>query len=100
MLRNFLYVGRIVVPEWKKELLEIVDGLHSRIVSEEIFEKVASILSDKKRKSLITNLNDEMLPLRQQLLCSKCDKKFTGAPSKGNGGKFYYYHCRNRCNGS
>ena len=100
ILRNNIYSGKIIIPEFKKEPLEIVNGLHQKIVSVETFEKVASILSGKKKKQFASNSNDEILPLRQQLLCSVCGKKFTGAASKGNGGKFYYYHCQSRCNGN
>lgn len=100
MLRNVVYLGKIFIPEWKKEPGEIVDGLHPEIISAEIFEKVSAILAGKKKALVTTKPNDELLPLRQQILCPKCGKKFTGAPSKGNGGNFYYYHCQSRCTGN
>lgn len=100
MLRNVVYIGKIFIPEWKKEPQEIVDGLHSKIISIEVFEKVASVLANKKKIPIVIKDNDELLPLRQQILCPKCGKKFTGAASKGNGGVFYYYHCQSRCTGN
>ena len=100
MLRNVIYIGKIFIPEWKKEHEEIVTGLHSAIISEETFKKVQAILSGKKKMPVTIKANDELLPLRQQIFCSVCGRKFTGAPSKGNGGIFYYYHCQQRCTGN
>ena len=100
MLRNVVYIGKIYIPEYKKESEEIVDGIHEPIISGEVFEKVKAILDGKKKIPSNVKENDELLPLRKELLCSKCGKKFTGAKSKGNGGSFYYYHCQSRCTGS
>jgi len=100
MLRNVIYIGKIFLPEWKKEPEEIVEGLHPAIISENTYQKVQIILSGKKKIPLTSKPNDDLLPLRQQIFCSVCGKKFTGAPSKGNGGIFYYYHCQQRCTGN
>ena len=39
----------------------------------------------------------DQLPLRGFLSCTKCGKTLTGSGSKGNGGKYYYYHCFDGC---
>lgn len=33
------------------------------------------------------------LPLRGFLKCASCGHKMTGSGSKGNGGRYFYYHC-------
>ena len=42
------------------------------------------------------NARDEY-PLRGHLICSRCGAKLTGSSSKGNGGKYFYYHCTPKC---
>lgn len=49
MLRNVAYTGKILIPEWKKDNQEIVVGLHPILISEEVFNKVAYVLSGKKK---------------------------------------------------
>jgi site-specific DNA recombinase len=36
-------------------------------------------------------------PLRGYLECRKCGKNISGSASKGNGGKYYHYHCTRGC---
>ena len=100
MLRNVIYIGKIFIPEFKKEPDETVEGLHPALITEDTFKKVKFILSCKKKPQVNTTTNDELLPLRQILICPKCGKKYTGGPSKGNGGKYLYYHCQSRCTGN
>ncbi len=100
MLRNVAYTGKILIPEWKKDNQEIVVGLHPILISEDVFNKVAFVLSGKKKSITVEKPNDEFLPLKQEILCSVCGKKYTGAPSLGNGGLYWYYHCQKRCTGS
>ncbi len=38
------------------------------------------------------------LPLRGFLKCRKCGANLTGRSSKGNDGKYFYYHCNIKCN--
>ena len=49
MLRNVAYTGKILIPEWKKDNQEIVVGLHPILISEDVFNKVAFVLSGKKK---------------------------------------------------
>ena len=94
MLRNPFYMGKIRVPAYKDEPEQIVDGLHEGIVEAETFYKVQDILDGKRKKSpkLSKAINPDLF-LRKFLVCPICGHALTGSESKGNGGKYAYYHC-------
>ena len=83
----------------KKEILELsgVD-VHSNLVKISK-ARVQDLLEGKRKKNAqpIMHSVHEKLPLRGILQCSKCGKKLTGSGSKGNGGRFFYYHCSKGC---
>ena len=98
ILHNQFYIGKIFIPAYKDEVQLTVGGLHMPIIEEEIFYKVQDVLSGRNKKR---NLSGRMsakpeLPLRGFMLCSSCESKMTGSASKGNGGRYFYYHC-NKC---
>ena len=95
LLKNQFYIGKILIPAYKDEAEITIDGVHESIVEESVFYKVQDILFIRKKKN---NLPDKKvakpeLPLRGYLLCHHCGKKMTGSASKGNGGRYFYYHC-------
>lgn len=99
ILKNPIYMGKIVVPAKDDEPKVLVEGLHDAIIPEEVFYQVQNILSKRKRKSNrpVYNSMREELPLRGLLYCSSCQSKMTGSPSRSqNGKKYFYYHC-NSC---
>ena len=93
MLRNVFYIGKIRVPEYKEDEEVIVDGIHEPLIDEETFNEVQRILDGKSKKPLITKKINPDLYLRKYLICPVCGKRLTGSTSKGNGGKYTYYHC-------
>lgn len=100
LLRNTIYIGKILVPESKDEEAHLVDGVHEGIVSEKTFLNVQRILN--RRRETNTHLSSkeklrEEFPLRGYLVCYKCQKNWTGSKSSGNGGKYPYYHCDRTC---
>lgn len=98
MIRNPVYIGKITVPAYKDEDIEIVEGLHQGIVLQRLFYQVQDLLNGRKRKTKKWSLKDENLPLRGHIQCSRCEKPLTGSASTGRlGGKYYYYHCRKGC---
>lgn len=98
VIRNPVYIGKITVPAYKDEDMEIVEGLHQGIVPERLFYQVQDVLNGRKRKTKKRSLKDEHLPLRGHIQCSRCGKSLTGSASTGRlGGKYYYYHCRKGC---
>jgi site-specific DNA recombinase len=98
MVRNPVYCGKVFVRAYKDEPAEILQGIHEPIISEELFNKVQDILNGKRRNLPPKHTRKEELPLRGILQCKKCGSNLTGSGSKGNGGKYFYYHCVKGCN--
>jgi len=98
LIKNKLYCGQVYVRPNSIEKGYWGSGIHVPLVSEEIYNKVACILSGRQQsqKSLKVKSRDSNLPLRGFLECPGCNRKLTGSKSKGNGGHYYYYHC-NEC---
>jgi site-specific DNA recombinase len=98
MLRSVVYTGHIYIKPWKKEKEEIVLGLHDGLINEETFNKVQQILMERGRKLKIVKRKPEF-PLRNFLICPKCNKNLTASASRShNGTLHYYYHCQKGCN--
>lgn len=98
MLRNPIYCGRIFIPAYKDEAESIIPATHEALISEELFYEVQDVLNGRKRKFPAKNTLKEELPLRGFLECRKCGTRLTGSASKGNGGRYFYYHCSKGCN--
>lgn len=97
MLRNRAYIGQVKVPEYKGQEPYWINGLHDSIVDSETFAKVQDVLIGKRRNAKPPSKKNEALPLRGMLECGVCGNTLTGSISKGNGGKYGYYHCRGKC---
>ncbi len=95
MLKSILYMGKIIVPAFKSEACAVVKGLHTPIVSEEIFKEVHVVLMGKK-KSYKGVTQNENIPLVGFIQCPQCNKIMTGSGSRGNGGIYHYYHCQRK----
>lgn len=93
MLQNRFYMGKIIVPAFKDEPEQIVNGLHQPIINAETFEKVQFVMNGKK-KSYKGITKATQTPLVGLLHCPKCNRPMTGSGSKGNGGVYHYYHCQ------
>ena len=95
ILRNIFYKGKIRVPATKTEPEVIVDGLHTPLVTEEVFDRVQDIMDGKRKKQ--PKLTKPIKPeyyLRKFLVCPHCGRAITGAPSRGGSGSTYsYYFC-------
>lgn len=98
LIKNPVYCGRIFIPAYKTEPAEVIPAVHEPIISGELFDEVQDILCGRKRKYPPKQSLKEELPLRGYLLCRKCGNKLSGSASKGNGGRYYYYHCAKGCN--
>lgn len=97
LIRNPVYCGRVLVPQFGKEKQHIVKGLHEKLISVVLFEQVQDILNAKGRtKRPQTEVPDQM-PLRGFLLCPVCNKTLTGSASKGHTKRYFYYHCSGKC---
>lgn len=96
MIRNPIYCGKVVVPAYEQENRYLVNGLHERIISEDIFKQVQQILNNQGKPKRRTTTNNQ-LPLRGLLTCPLCFKNLTGSASKGKYTYYHYYHCMNGC---
>ena len=95
ILKNPIYAGKIVVPEYGDEPEEIVDALHESLIDMKTFQKVQNCLNVRKKYSHKQSKLNENLPLRGHLECPKCKSNLTGSASRGKSGKqHYYYHCQ------
>jgi DNA invertase Pin-like site-specific DNA recombinase len=97
MLRNRSYIGQVKVPQYKKEDSYWTDGLHEAIIDIKTFEKVQRVMQGRGRNAKPPSRRNDALPLRGFLECGLCGGSLTGSVSKGNGGKYGYYHCRGKC---
>jgi site-specific DNA recombinase len=97
MIRNPVYYGKIVVPSFKDENLQLVEGQHEPIITFELFHKVQDVLDGKKSIKGTKVVSPELLPLRGFLVCPKCGRMLTGSASKGRNRYYYYYHCSSMC---
>jgi site-specific DNA recombinase len=97
LLKNRVYLGMTKVPEYKKDVTYWIDGLHNAIITPELFNKVQFVIDERNRHAKCPQKKNENLPLRGFLECELCGGNLTGSISKGNGGKYGYYHCRGKC---
>ena len=99
ILKNPAYMGKIFFPAENGEPSYLIQGIHEPLVSEELFNKVQTILNakhQKRNRPSITTKRVE-LPLRGILRCTCCEGLLTGSPSRSKTGKqYFYYHC-NTC---
>ena len=97
VIRNPFYCGRVFIPAYKDEHEQTVKGIHEPIITEELFDQVQRVLDAKKKKWPAKQNAREEFPLRGHLVCKRCGNNLTGSSSKGNGGKYFYYHCNPKC---
>ena len=94
MVRNPLYYGGIVVPAYKDEPEEIIQGEHEPIIDKTTFDEVQDVIDGRTRcKPKLRKTDKPDLFLRRHLVCPVCGYGITGAYSTGNGGKYAYYNC-------
>lgn len=97
MLRKPIYMGKIVVPEYKKEPELLVDGRHEALIDAETFYKVQVILDGKRWKGIVPSHRNELFPLRNYLICDETGENMTASSPTGRGGKkHHYYHNRSK----
>ena len=100
ILNQIAYSGRIKIKAYKDESEQIVDAIHTPLVSIDTYEKVQYELDNRRRIKHKPSKQNDLLPLRGYLTCSKCGGNLTGSGSRSKTGKkHYYYHCssKNSC---
>ena len=96
ILKNPFYMGKIAIHAWKNEPLEIVQGNHPALVSEETFNLVQEYMSGKRRLK-VSFMRSEEFPLRGFMDCPECGRKLTASASRSrNKSLHFYYHCQRK----
>jgi len=65
------------------------------ITKEEMYQ-IQLVRSGKAKKLSKYNKYNPDFPLRRTVLCGSCNKPLTGSAPRGNGGRYFYYHCPNK----
>jgi site-specific DNA recombinase len=96
MLRKPIYAGWLTVNNWGSR----TRGKFEPIISQEVFDRVQTLLRGKKIGITPYQRNNEDFPLRHYTRCETCGKPLTGSWSKGRTQKYAYYRCANsKCKG-
>jgi site-specific DNA recombinase len=80
---------------------KIVDGVHEKMITKEVFMKVNDIVSSSTKYGVPHKLENVHMPLKVFITCSDCRQPFTGYIVKKK--NLYYYKCRTngcKCNKS
>lgn len=85
------YAGIIVNP-WTSEEKE---GLHRPMITKNEMYQIRLIRSGRIKKAKYERYNPDF-PLRRTIICASCVIPLTGSASRGNGGRYFYYHCHNK----
>ena len=92
-LRNPIYKGRIIKPEWNID----VTGDFEPLVTDAVFDTVQAVFDGKKPTRSHTRDHPDF-PLRRVVRCGRCTKPLTGSWSKGRNKHYPYYRCpKGRC---
>ena len=92
ILRNPIHCGRVVIQKWSVS----VQGKHTPIVSEALFDEVQDTLDGKKGAKQARSRDHPDFLLRG-VLCDACGGSMTGGYSTGKlGMKYAYYNCIKR----
>ena len=100
MLRNPFYMGKVRVKERIDKVTEevipehFVDGQHEPLITEATFNAVQEVINGKRKGSpKQSNVSNPLFFLKKFMACPICGRSITGSSSKGNGGRYGYYHC-------
>ena len=85
------YAGIIVNPWTGKD----VDGLHKPMITKEEMYQIMLIRSGKA-KAVKRNKYNPDFPLRRTVMCATCSRPLTASAPRGDGGRYFYYHCQNK----
>lgn len=86
------YAGILINP-WTGEKR---DGLQTAMITKEELFRIQLIRTGKSLNNTQRNRCNPLFPLRRTGVCASCTRPLTGSVSRGNGGKYAYYHCSNK----
>jgi site-specific DNA recombinase len=92
LLNQPLYAGYLELPSWNVPLRK---AQHEGLISLATFERIQERLNGKARGPARADLNEDF-PLRGFVACDDCGQPLTANWSKGSGGSYPYYLCRQK----
>ena len=93
ILTQPFYAGFVEFSKWEVEKRQ---GIHTALVSPELFEAVQRKIHRPANVSKVRQDIHSDFPLRGCVNCAYCGGKLTGAWSKGKKALYPYYFCQNR----
>lgn len=96
IIRNPVYCGKIIIPQFKDEEAHLVTGQHEALISESLFYEVLDVLDGRRRNNKTKIRSMDELPLRGHLICPRCGLNLSGSASKGKTKYIHYYHCNSK----
>ena len=100
IIRNTVYMGKIYIKPWKKELEQLVIGLHPALITEATFYKANEVLDGKKRNMIFHLDKTDLYPLKGFLLCPTHNLALTAYGARGRNNKIHHYYLCTKCKGS
>jgi hypothetical protein len=94
MLRNPVYAGWVSLKSDPDTAP--VRGLHTPLVTQELFDRVQAVLDGRKPPAIARRKINPDFPLRRLVRCEACGIPLTGAFCKGRSSKFPRYWCRQK----
>lgn len=90
--KNLKFYAGIIVNPWTREEIQ---GLHKAMISKEEAYQIQLVRSGKARMAKRNRYNPDF-PLRRTVICGHCNRPLTGSSPRGNGGRYFHYHCYNK----
>lgn len=89
-----ILVNRAYIGEVKLKTGQYIIGKHSPIIDRDIFDRVQGVLRGNIPWAVQHSRKNPDFPLRNFVVCAKCNTPLTGSFSTGKSGKKYpYYRC-------
>ncbi len=90
--KNLKFYAGILVNPWNGDEYK---GLHRPMITTEEYHRTQLVRAGKAFK-VIRDRHNPVFPLRRTVLCGSCKHSLTGSLSRGNGGRYAYYHCASK----
>jgi site-specific DNA recombinase len=91
LLQKPIYAGWV----YSSSVPELVRGLHTPVVSQELFDVVQRVLSGRKLSSAPKRKHNPAFPLKHFVKCGVCGTPLTAGMNKGKLKHYANYWCRN-----
>ena len=98
LLRNPYYVGQLVYKRGTPDE-QVFEGRHEPLIDQDTFDRVQVLLDEKRVAGERPRVRQHYL--RGSVFCGECGGRLTFGVSTGrNGGKYPYFFCSGRVNGT